>query len=142
MWEYTNTDELYHYGVLGMKWRVHRAARNDIARAKLARKVSGNKEQYKLDVRKAKQKALDKVAKAGYDKDAINRIQNSSKAKQVAQTMLMTSYGALKYNQARAKGDGRAKAFVKGALHNNANLMTATIYSRVDRRLNKRKQNQ
>ena len=39
MWNYIHTDELYHYGVKGMRWGVRKAQKKAELRDKLARKL-------------------------------------------------------------------------------------------------------
>lgn len=47
MWEYNHTDELYHYGVLGMKWGRRRSAAQ-LAKTRKSRKTSeANHDDYK-----------------------------------------------------------------------------------------------
>lgn len=165
-------DELRHYGVMGMKWGIRRARRND---AKQAYRKSENSafKKYERDIAKlessykrgqklseadmAKELKIEKTyhdsvakAKATYkqakkdtsrdadianrlysrqDKKANKAIANMSTGKALTQSLLLGSYGALKYNEARGKGYSKGKAAIAGIFANTANNSTGGLLS-------------
>lgn len=115
---------LAHYGVLGMKWGVHRAKVN---RGKAANaRAKGDTEKAAKYANKAKnieQKHIDRT-----DRKTYNKVKNASTAKLVGQSLVFGTYGALKYNQARVNGMTRGMSTLAGILGSGVNSITGGIY--------------
>lgn len=78
--------------------------------------------QYKKDLAAAKEKAADRLFRDG-DSARNHRIANMNLGKALLQSFLMSSYGAKKYNQYRAKDQGRLESGVKGWLWGAGNAI-------------------
>lgn len=123
---------LAHYGVLGMKWGVHRARKNQQKAAKA--RAKGNTEaanKYAAKAKKIEQKHVDRT-----DRKTYNRVKNTSAAKLYGQSLVLGTYGALKYNQARANGGTRGQSIIEGLAMGVANDLTSGLLSVAEPRAN------
>lgn len=113
-----------------MKWGV-RKARNYSNKAAIARR-QGNYSQSKKY--KSKSKAITEKHK-GLAGKAYNYTNKQSVGKTYAKSLLMGTYGALKYNQLRGSGVNKGKAAVTGFLYGLGNKATVGILSATEPRL-------
>ena len=128
-------DYLMHYGVLGMKWGVHRAKKNQ-EKAASARKA-GNKAAAKKY--EAKAKKLESKHTARTNRRTYDYIKKQSALKLFGESTVIGTYGALKYNEARAAGASTGKALVKGIVSGTLNNLTYGGLGIVQPRLRARK---
>ena len=116
---------LAHYGVLGMKWGVHRAKVNQAKAADARAKGDAEKAaKYTNKAKNIEQKHIDRT-----DRKTYNKVKNISTVELVGQSLVLSTYGALKYNQALASGMDFGESILTGILGYGVNTITGGIYS-------------
>lgn len=113
-------DYLIHYGVLGMKWGMHRAAKKGTSYSYKSMKTKRLEKSAANAKTKGKKNASKKeaLAKASKKSDA-NRVAYAKKTsvpKAAVQTLLAGPIGAVSYQKMRANGVSRGKALVAGGV--------------------------
>ena len=132
MKKYQKNDELMHYGVLGMKWGVHRA--NKLAeKAANARAKGDTTSAAKYAAKSKKIKAKHTMRSGG--KEEYNFCSKEYVGKSLFKLFLLSTYGDLRYNEARAKGADRGEAAVKGILYGLGNVATSGLLGIAEPRL-------
>lgn len=127
-----NNNELYHYGVLGMRWGVHRAKK--YASKSRREKALGNDEKAKEYSNKSK-RIMRKHEKLAGGKDVIDYTTSQSLGKSIVKSYVFGTYGALKYDKAKAQGRDTGEAAISGLGHAFLNMATNGLVSIVEPRV-------
>lgn len=91
----------------------------------------------KADKYKAKSKEIESYHKSMGGEKTYNRVKSQSTAKLVGKSLVLGTYGALKYEQARSAGVTRGKAFLSGVGSGMLDSMSSGVLSVVEPRMNK-----
>lgn len=141
MWQYNHTNELMHYGKKGMRWgkrSTHPKVVSNIVRNGLL----GGYGNQKYNQARSQNKSIAKsvgiglknqvgnLATLGYKeiKDSKTITGDKSKTtvgKSIVKSLLLTSYGGVKYNQLRQNNKSRGEAYVKAFAAGTVNLASA-----------------
>lgn len=112
MWNYQNTDELYHYGVMGMKWGVRRyqnadGTYNSAGKARYLKDKTSNKKQSKekyskkwdKKIQKEESKIANKIEKYTDSRKSQRSKSNTGKVYNKINTKLSTDPDIIRYTQ-------------------------------------------
>lgn len=102
MWEYSHSDELYHYGVKGMRWGVRRNPE------KAYRKASKKLNKLNKKMLKQEQKAVEASARA--DKYSTSHRMLKRKPEKVQEAINEARFQAAKLSKSAKKGENWYKA--------------------------------
>lgn len=105
-------------------------AKEEVADKKYRAAIAKAKKDY--NEAKASKKNDAEIANKLYSKqskEANERVVNMSTSEAIVQSMLIGSYGALKYNEAKSRGVSTGKAAVEGILYNAGNNATSGLLS-------------
>lgn len=105
-------------------------AREQAAEKKYSEATAKAKSDYKRNLKSKENDAA--IANRLYSKQsqqANDAVAKMSTGKAIGQSMLLGSYGALKYNEAKARGESKGRAAVEGVLYNAANTATSGLLS-------------
>lgn len=124
-------DYLAHYGVLGMKWGQRRVRVNQ-EKARRA-KALGNKEAYSKYSAKANRIKQKHIRLSG-GKKAYDYTKNESLGKSLVKSALLTTYGAMKYNEFRSNGESQMKSGLMALGSSSINSLSYGVFSMVEPR--------
>lgn len=147
-----------------MKWGIRRAQKNKQKAAQYKRyaedydpkgyttKLSGKQREraqrnYTKNLAKskkyaAKAKKIEQKHKDRTDTKTYNRVKNTRTAKLVGEPLVLGTYGALKYNQARASGMKRGMSVVTALLGGTLDKATLSVWRHAEPRRTAKKKSQ
>lgn len=125
-------NELYHYGVIGMKWGMRKARKqgtNYTYKSHGQKKWEKKLQKMQTIDKPVNRKTADKIKQAQRkldtfkkrDKNRQTYAESTTVGKSVAKGLLMGPFGAGNYNRLRAAGHTRAASFMK------SNLIASTL---------------
>lgn len=139
-----HSDEFEHYGVLGMKWGVHRAKVNKSKSNKYRSKAMAStgskkeKEFKKAEKYAKKSKKIQTKHELRAGKETYKKVDKTSVTKLLGESVLMGTYGSIKYNRSRAKGENVFTSFFNGTGHSILNTAFLGLPSFVEPRITAR----